>query len=51
MTTSKLTHRSLACSAPKKGALILAISTDMQTPKAISVASYRLSLRVTPICV
>jgi hypothetical protein len=28
-----------ACSAPSKGALILAISTDMQTPKDLSVIS------------
>jgi hypothetical protein len=29
----------VACSAPSKGALVLAVSTDMQTPKDISVVS------------
>jgi hypothetical protein len=29
----------VACSAPQKGALVLAVSTDMQTPKDISVIS------------
>ncbi len=37
-----------SCSAPSKGALVLAISTDMQTPKDISVVSVYVSTNGTP---
>jgi hypothetical protein len=37
-----------ACSAPSKGALMLAISTDMQTPKDLSLVSVFVSTDGTP---
>jgi hypothetical protein len=37
-----------ACSAPPKGALILAVSTDMQTPKDIDIVSVFVSTNGTP---
>src|SRR5580698_6419315 len=36
------------CSAPSKGALILAISTDMQAPKDIDVVSVYITTNGTP---
>ncbi len=38
----------LACSAPSKGGLMLAISTDMQTPKDVNVVSVFISTNGTP---
>ncbi len=39
---------SVSCSAPSKGALVLAISTDMQTPKDIDVVSVFVSTNSVP---
>ena len=38
----------VSCSAPSKGALVLAISTDMQTPKDLNVVSVYVTTNGTP---
>jgi hypothetical protein len=39
---------SLSCSAPSKGAIVLAISTDMQTPKDVDIVSVFVSSNSVP---